>query len=62
MKLVKVLIPFTDKVTGELHKADSEIELSEERIAEIKAVNANMVSVIGEVQEKPKKTSRKKTE
>ena len=51
MMRVKVLIPFLDKVTGESRKADDIIEVSEERLAEIKAVNVNMVLVLGEVEE-----------
>lgn len=58
MKQVKVLIPFTDKVTGDVHKVNDEIELSDERIADIKAVNVNMLEIIGEV----KKPKKKKTE
>lgn len=59
MKLARVNIPFTDKVTGELHKVNDEIVLTDERIAEIKLVSVNMVSVIGEAEKKPRK---KKTE
>lgn len=55
MKRVKVLIPFTDKVTGKDHEADDIIEVSDERLAEIKTVNVNMVLVIGEVEPKVKK-------
>ncbi|MBE5880387.1 MAG: hypothetical protein E7288_10515 [Lachnospiraceae bacterium] len=61
MKLVKVHIPFTDKETGRLHGVNEEIELSEERIAEIKAISVNMIEVIGDVAEveKPKRTRKK---
>lgn len=65
MKRVKVLIPFTDKVTGKDHETDDIIEVSDERLAEIKAVNVNMVLVIGEVEPKTKKkaaTGSKKKE
>lgn len=55
---VKVLIPFTDKVTNKKHKADDIIEVSEERLAEIKAVNVNMVL---EVKPKEKKQKAKTT-
>lgn len=61
MKRVKVLLPFHDKVTGEDHIADDIIEVSEERLAEIKAVNVNMVLVIGEAESKPKKTATRKS-
>ena len=59
MKLVKVLIPFNDKVTGAAYKVNDEVELSDERIAEIKAINTNMLVVLGEA-EKPKKKASKK--
>jgi hypothetical protein len=59
MMKVKVLIPFTDKVTGKDHNADDIIEVSEERLAEIKSVNVNMVLVLGEAEEKPKTTTPK---
>ena len=55
MKRVKVLIPFTDRVTGKDHNADDIIEVSDERLAEIKAVNVNMVLVMGDVEPKPKR-------
>ena len=56
MKRVKVLIPFTDKVTGKDHNTDDIIEVSDERLAEIKAVNVNMVLVLGDAEQpKPKK-------
>lgn len=50
MKQVKVLIPFTDKTTGKLQKAGKKLILSDERVAEIKAVNVNMIEVLGEVE------------
>ena len=62
MKLVKVLIPFNDKVTGVPYKANDEIELTDERIAEVKTVNPNMVLVLGDAKKptaeatKPKAT------
>lgn len=59
MKLVKVLVPFNDKVTGKTYKVNDEIELSEDRIAEVKAVNTNMLLVIGDA---PKKKATKKVE
>ena len=59
MMKVKVLVPFIDKVTGELHNTDDIIEVSEERLAEIKAVNVNLVLVINEAEEKPKAKKQK---
>lgn len=55
MKRAKVLIPFTDRVTGKDYIPDDIIEVSDERLTEIKAVNVNMVLVIGDVEPKPKK-------
>lgn len=49
MKRVRVLIPFQDKVTGKYYDVGDNIEVSEDRLAEIKAVNINMVLVIGDV-------------
>lgn len=51
MKICRVIIPFTDKVTGEPYKENDEILLSDERIAEIRTVNTNLVYVIGEAPE-----------
>ena len=59
MMKVKVLIPFTDKLTGEHYAADDIIEVSEERLAEIKAVSVNMVLVLGEVKKKAKAKTTK---
>lgn len=60
MKICKVIIPFIDKVTGEFHKENDEVLLSDERIAEIKTVNTNMVYVIGEAPEVPEVEPEKK--
>ena len=56
MKCCKVNVPFTDKVTGELYKAGAEIALTDERVAEVKAFDVNLISVIGE---KPKRSRKK---
>lgn len=48
MKKVKVLVPFSDRVTGKPYKVNDEIELTEDRIAEVTKVNPNMVLVLGE--------------
>ena len=53
MKICRVNIPFKDKVTGKIHKVDDELLLSDERIAEIKAVNPGFVVEIGVVPEEP---------
>lgn len=68
-KIVLVNVDFIDAYTGELHKAGSRVEMTDERIAEVKAVIPEGVSVVGKVEEpvqegstdeKPKKG--KKTE
>lgn len=58
---VKVEIPFhfTD-LNADLVK-DDEIEVNEQQLARIRAVNINMVSVIGEVEETKPKTRTKKS-
>ena len=56
MKTYKVHVSFIDKVTGELYKADSEIALSDERAAEVKAFDPNFISLV----EKKPKSNRKK--
>lgn len=53
MKLVKVLIPFRDKKSKKLYKQNAEIELTEKRIEEIRKVNVNMITVLGDVKEPP---------
>lgn len=60
MKSVKVLIPFhnadtkVDQVPGDV------IEVSDEKLAKIQAINVNMVLVLGEVEKpKAKKTTKK---
>lgn len=58
MKIVKVLIPFTDKVTGKAYKEGDEIELTDDRVSEVKAVNVNMILVTGE--KKPKTKAKTK--
>lgn len=57
MKLVKVLIPFKDGATGTILEAGKEVELSEETIERAKAINVNMLQVLGEA----KKPRAKKT-
>lgn len=62
MKLVKVVIPFTDKITGKPHELDEEFVVDEQRLADIKAVNINMVMVLGDAPEeveKPKRSRKK---
>lgn len=51
-----VHVPFTDKVTGEVYKAGTEITLTEERVAEVKAFDVNLISVL---EDKPKRSRKK---
>lgn len=66
MLLVRVEIPFHRKATDTDQSHGDEIVVSEEELARIRAVNINMVSVLGEVTEqavpepKKKPTPRKK--
>lgn len=50
-KLVLVNVDFKDVYTGKLHKAGDREEMTDMRIAEIKAVNPDFVTVIGAVEE-----------
>ena len=62
MKIVLVNVDFIDVYTGEMHRAGDKVEMTEARIAEVKAVNPEFVSVIGSVEEpeeKPKKAAKK---
>ena len=52
MKIALVNVPFKDAYTGKLYKAGQKIELTEERVKEVLAVNKNMISVIGTVDKK----------
>lgn len=59
MKLVKVLIPFHMSATNTDHIPNDEIKVTDEQLAKIRAVNVNMVEVLGDVEEpKPKKKAK----
>lgn len=53
MKRVKVEIPFHMIATNTDHVPGDVIEVSEEQLARIRAVNVNMVSVLVDVEEEP---------
>jgi hypothetical protein len=55
MKRCKVLIPFHSVATGKDHVPGDEIKVTDEQLAKIRAVNVNMVEVLGEVKTKAKK-------
>lgn len=50
-KIVLVNVDFKDAYTGKLHKAGSKVEMTDARIAEVKAINPEFVTVIGAVEE-----------
>lgn len=56
MKRVKVLIPFHNKDTNVDQVAGDIIEVSDEKLASIKAINVNMVLVLEDVKLKTKET------
>ena len=60
-KIVLVNIDFRDVYTGKLHKAGDKVEMSDERITEVRSVNPEFVSVIGTA-EKAEKPKASKTE
>lgn len=60
MKKVKVLVAFNDRVTGKSYEVNDEIELTEDRIAEVTEVNANMVLVLGDAK-KPRSKKKQET-
>ena len=53
MKKVLFNVSFNDRYTGKLNKAGTTAEMTEERIAEIKEVNPNFISVIGNAEPAP---------
>lgn len=59
MKRVEVLIPFHMAATNTDHVPGDVIEVSEEQLAKIRAVNVNMVSVLGDVEEQEQPAKRK---
>ena len=56
MKRVEVLIPFHNKDTNVDQVAGDIIEVSDEKLASIKAINVNMVLVLEDVKLKTKET------
>lgn len=54
-KLVLINADFNDVYTGELHEATEKEVMTDERIAEIKAVNPDFITVIGSVEEPEEK-------
>ncbi len=66
MKEVLVNVPFRDVYTGKLYEAGKTYPMSEARVSEVKEVNPNFVTVVGNVEEpeaesveaEPKKPAR----
>lgn len=52
MKKVMINVDFIDAETGKVRKAGTKVNLTEDRIAEIRAVNPELITVIGTVEEK----------
>lgn len=50
-KIVLINVDFRDAYTGELHEAGDKVVMTAERVAEIKGVNPDFVSVVGVVEE-----------
>ena len=57
-RIVLINVDFIDVHSGKLHKAGDKVEMTDERITEVKGVNPDFVSVIGTVEEKPKKGAK----
>ena len=57
MKRCEVIIPFHLKATDTIHVPGDVIEVGEEQLASIRSINANMVAVLGDVEEQ--KTKKK---
>ena len=53
MKKVLINVSFKDRYTGKTRVAGKTAEMSEERVAEIKEVNPNFITVIGNVEDAP---------
>lgn len=60
MKIVLVNVDFIDAYTGKLRPAGSRAEMTDERIAEIRAINPEFVSIIGVAEEKAEEKAEKK--
>lgn len=52
MKKVMINADFIDRETGKIRKAGKTVELSDERVEEIKSVNPELITVLGTVPEK----------
>ena len=50
-KLVLINVDFKDAYTGKMHRAGEKVEMTDERITEVKSVNPEFVTGIGIVEE-----------
>ena len=60
MKRCEVLIPLHLKATDTFYVPGDIIEVSDAQLAKIRAISVNMVTVLGEVEEKPKRKPKAK--
>lgn len=60
MKSIEVLVPFHLKATDKTYRIGDVIEVSDEQLAKIQTLGKNMVKVLAEVEEKPKRTRKTK--
>jgi hypothetical protein len=60
MKLVRVLVPFHSIALDKDLVCNDEVQMTDEQLANVQKVNVNMVEVLGEVEEKPKKKAKTK--
>ena len=51
MKRVLIVSNFKDRYTGEMYVAGSIVEMTDERIREVKEVNPGLIEVVGKVKE-----------
>lgn len=51
MKIVLINQDFKDAYTGKVRKAGSRVRMTAERVEEIKKVNADFVTVVGEAED-----------
>lgn len=58
MKIVLINQDFRDAYTGEMHRAGTKEKMTADRVTEVKAVNPEFVTVIGEA---PEETDEKDT-
>lgn len=58
MKKVMINIDFIDAHTGKRHKAGNKEKMSEDRVTEIRAVNPDLITVIGSVEEPKQATEQ----